>query len=214
MKLTSESFEEGQPIPPECAFCVPDAENHVTFGPNRNPALSWSEVPEGTKSLVLLCRDADVPSRLDNVNKEGKTLSAKMKRVEFFHWVLVDIPADAVGIQEGEFSDGVTAKGKNGPDAPRGTRQGVNDYGHSFGEDEDMGGAYFGYDGPCPPWNDSIVHRYDFTLYAVDFERCPVGGEFSGTDVLAAIEGHIIDEAKLTGLYNLNPELEMSPESE
>jgi len=31
-----------------------------------------------------------------------------------------------------------------------------------------MKGTYFGYDGPAPPWNDSVVHHYAFTLYAVD----------------------------------------------
>ncbi len=207
MKLKSESFENDSPIPPECAFCIPDPENHVALGPNRNPALSWSDVPEGTKSLVLLCHDSDVPSKPDDVNKEGKKLSKKMKRVNFFHWVLVDIPADAVGIQEGEFSDEVTPGGKDGPAASRGTRQGVNDYTNWFASDEDMGGSYFGYDGPCPPWNDSIVHHYHFTLYAIGLERCPVGDQFTGADVLAAIKEHVLAEASIVGTYSLNPDV-------
>ena len=33
-----------------------------------------------------------------------------------------------------------------------------------------MSGDYFGYDGPCPPWNDSIVHHYVFTVYALDVD--------------------------------------------
>ena len=65
--------------------------------------------------------------------------------MDFFHWVLVDIPADAVGIQEGEFSEGVTARGKGGPAAARGTRQGVNDFSAWFAGDEAMAGSYFGY---------------------------------------------------------------------
>jgi len=68
-----------------------------------------------------------------------------------------------------------------------------------------MAGNYFGYDGPCPPWNDSIVHHYHFTLYALDFARCPVGGEFSSGAVLEALEGHVLDEADLIGTYSLNP---------
>lgn len=207
MKLSSDSFENNSPIPPECAFCVPDPESHVTLGMNHNPALSWSDVPEGTKSLVLLCHDPDVPSKPDNVNTEGKKLSKRMKRVDFFHWVLVDISADAVGIQEGEFSDEVTAGGKDGPQGPRGTRQGINDYTKWFESDEDMGGNYFGYDGPCPPWNDSIVHHYHFTLYALDLERCPVGDKFTGADVLSAIDGHVLDRARITGTYSLNPDV-------
>ena len=73
--------------------------------------------------------------------------------------------------------------------------------------DEAMAGNYFGYDGPCPPWNDAIVHHYHFTLYAVDFERCPVGGEFTGRSVLEAMEGHILETTTLTGTYSLNPDL-------
>lgn len=205
MKLASESFSHEQPIPVRCAFCVPDPEKHATLGANRNPALSWSEVPAGTKSLVLICNDPDVPASPDNVNVAGKTISARRKRTDFCHWVLVDIPADAVGIQEGEFSDGVTPRGKPGPSAPRGTRQGINDYTGWFAGDENMAGNYFGYDGPCPPWNDAIVHHYHFTLYALDFERCPVGGEFTAGGVLEAMEGHILDSATLTGTYSLNP---------
>jgi phosphatidylethanolamine-binding protein (PEBP) family uncharacterized protein len=37
-----------------------------------------------------------------------------------------------------------------------------------FAGDNDMRGDYYGYDGPCPPWNDEIVHRYVFTLFALD----------------------------------------------
>ena len=207
MKLTSESFAHNSPIPPECAFCIPDPDNYVALGQNRNPALSWSDVPDGTKSLVLLCHDPDVPSKPDNVNQKGKKIPKKLKRVDFFHWILVDIPGDAVGIQEGEFSDEVTPRGKDGPSAPRGTRQGVNDYTRWFEGDENMDGSYFGYDGPCPPWNDSIVHHYHFTLYALRLERCPVGDKFTGADVLKAIADHVLAEARITGTYSLNSDV-------
>ena len=68
-----------------------------------------------------------------------------------------------------------------------------------------MAGAYFGYDGPCPPWNDAIVHRYVFTLYALDIASVPVDGEFSGQQVRDAIAGHILAEASVSGSYSLNP---------
>ena len=207
MRLSSESFSHEASIPERCAFCAADPEQHTRLGANLNPALSWSDVPEGTKSLVLICHDSDAPAKPDNVNTEGKTISAGRKRTDFYHWVLVDIPADAVGIQEGEFSDGVTQGGKPGPASARGTRQGINSYTQWFAGDDAMAGNYFGYDGPCPPWNDSVVHRYHFTLYALDFERCPVGGEFTGRAVLDAIEGHILETATLTGLYSLNPDV-------
>jgi Raf kinase inhibitor-like YbhB/YbcL family protein len=207
MKLSSDSFSHEQPIPERCAFCAADPDQHVCLGTNLNPHLSWSDVPEGTKSLVLICHDPDVPAKPDGINTEGKTLSARRKRRDFYHWVLVDIPADAVGVQEGEFSDGVTQRGKPGPASARGTRQGINDYTGWFAGDEAMAGNYFGYDGPCPPWNDTVIHHYHFTLYALDFERCPVGGEFPAQSVLEAIQGHVLETATLTGIYSLNPDV-------
>ena len=207
MKLSSESFVHNGAIPTRCAFCAPEAGNRPTPGGNRNPALSWSDVPDGAKSLVLLSHDPDVPSRPDNVNKEGKTLSSRLKRIDFFHWVLIDMPADAVGIQEAEFSDGVIPRGKSGPAGPRGTRQGLNDFTRWFANDEEMRGNYFGYDGPCPPWNDSILHHSHYTLYALEIESCPVGGEFTSADVLEAISGKVLAEARITGTYSLNPDV-------
>ena len=135
---------------------------------NRNPDLRWSALPAGTRSLVVLCHDPDVPSRGDDVNKEGREVPASLPRVDFFHWVLIDLRPDAPPIERGEFSDGVTARGKPGPHAPRDARQGINDYTGWFAGDKDMAGNYFGYDGPCPPWNDELPHRYVFTLYALD----------------------------------------------
>jgi Raf kinase inhibitor-like YbhB/YbcL family protein len=70
-----------------------------------------------------------------------------------------------------------------------------------------MEGKYFGYDGPCPPWNDTIVHHYVFTLYALDVERCPLEGEFSGAEVRNAISSHILAQARITGTYSLNPDI-------
>jgi len=70
-----------------------------------------------------------------------------------------------------------------------------------------MEGTYRGYDGPCPPWNDSIVHHYTFTLYALDVESLPVTGNFTAADVRKAMEGHVLAEASLTGTYSLNPDV-------
>jgi Raf kinase inhibitor-like YbhB/YbcL family protein len=205
MKLSSKSFSNDARIPAEFAFCAPDPKAHVTLSKNRNPDLAWSDLPPGTRSLVLIVHDTDVPSKPDDVNKEGRTISAKLPRADFYHWVLVDLDPASGPIKAGEFSDDVTARGKNGPDGPRGTRQGINDYTMWFASDQDMAGNYFGYDGPCPPWNDEIPHHYVFTLYALDVEKCGVGGTFKGPDVLAAIRGHALGQATLTGVYALNP---------
>jgi len=207
MQLSSSSFTDGQRISGDLSFCTPDPARHVCLGRNRNPQLAWSGAPAGTKSFAIICHDPDVPSKGDDVNQEGRTVPASLPRVDFFHWVLVDLPASVAGISEGEFSSEVTPRGKSGPQAAHGTRQGINDYTAWFAGDHDMNGDYYGYDGPCPPWNDEIVHHYVFTVYALDIERLPVEGKFAGNDVRAAVAGHVLDQASLTGTYTLNPAL-------
>ena len=205
MEFATSAFASNGAIPAEFAFCAMDAVAHVKLSANRNPDFTWRGVPAGTKSLALLCHDPDVPSRGDDVNQEGRTVPASLARVDFCHWVLVDLPPDTPAIARGEFSDGVTARGKPGPHAPRGARQGTNDYTGWFAGDKDMAGNYFGYDGPCPPWNDEIPHRYVFTLYALDVPRLDVAGVFSGAGVRAAMAGHVLAQAAVTGCYTLNP---------
>src|SRR6266568_3291990 len=207
MRLTTSAFAEGNRIPGEFAFCVIDAATHVRLSDNVNPDFAWSDLPPETQSLALICHDPDVPSRGDDVNKEGRTVPATLPRVDFFHWVLVDLPPDSAPIARGEFSRGVTRRGKPGPGAPRGAKHGINDYTAWFAGDKDMAGNYFGYDGPCPPWNDERVHHYVFTLYALDCARSPVSGLFKGGDVVNGIEGHVLAKASFTGIYTLNPKL-------
>ncbi len=207
MKLSSSSFGDNQRIPGACAFAVPHATDHIKLSSNRNPQLSWSDAPADTKSFVLICHDHDVPSKGDDVNKEGRSVPAGLPRVDFYHWVLVDIASSMSSIAEAEFSDGISARGKKGPEAKHGTRHGLNDYTAWFAGDKDMSGNYFGYDGPCPPWNDEILHHYVFTLYALDSARCAVSGVFKGGDVLKAIESHVLAKAGVTGIYTLNPKL-------
>ena len=90
--------------------------------------------------------------------------------------LLLDLPANAAPIAAGEFSSGITPRGKPGPAAPRGTRQGINDYTAWFAGDANMSGDYYGYDGPCPPWNDERPHHYIFRLYALDTPRLQLEG--------------------------------------
>lgn len=206
MQLTSQSFQDGQAIPGEFAFAVPDAASHVALSSNRNPHLAWSGAPAGTQSFVVVCHDPDVPSRGDDVNQEGREVPASLPRVDFFHWLLLDIPAATTEIAAGAQSDGVTPRGKSGPAAPGGLRHGINDYTGWFAGDEQMKGDYYGYDGPCPPWNDSIVHHYVFTVYALATPTLAVSGELTGANVRAALQaGQVLGKASITGLYSLNP---------
>jgi len=208
MQLTSQSFSDGHRLPGELAFCLPDPAHHVCLGRNLNPQLGWSNVPAGTRSFALIVHDPDVPSRGDDVNQEGRSVPAELPRVDFFHWVLIDLPATLNGIAEGEFSSQVVPRGKPGPQTLHGARHGINDYTGWFANDHDMSGDYYGYDGPCPPWNDSLRHRYIFTLYALDVETLPLEGRFTGTDVRLAVADHTLAKASLAGVYWLNPALD------
>jgi len=207
MKLSSQSFADQGVIPDRYAYGKPDAGAHVALSDNLNPHLAWSGAPAGTKSFVIVAHDPDVPSQPDDVNQEGREIPADLPRVDFYHWVLVDVPSSVTEIAEGAYSNGVTPRGKAGPLAADGTRQGVNDYTNWFAGDHDMRGDYFGYDGPCPPWNDAIVHRYIFTVYALDIAELSLQGRFTGADALAAIQGHVLDQAAITGTHTLNPRL-------
>jgi hypothetical protein len=74
-------------------------------GDNLSPALAWSGVPDGTKSLALTVYDPDAPTGSG-----------------WWHWVVFDIPAGTSALPKGV--------GK-GAALPVGTRQGRNDFGTS-----------------------------------------------------------------------------------
>jgi Raf kinase inhibitor-like YbhB/YbcL family protein len=207
MKLLSDSWINGERIPALYAAGRLDTGGAPTFSDNLNPHLAWSEVPAGTKSFALICHDFDVPSRGDDVNKADREVPSDLPRVDFFHWVLVDLPATLREIREGEFSRGFTARGKSGPATLHGARHGLNDYTGWFAGDAQMAGSYFGYDGPFPPFNDSLIHHYVFTLYALSIERAPVEGAFTGAQVREAIYPHVRGEATHSGTYTLNKRL-------
>ena len=208
MQLISQSFKNGAAIPGEFAFAVADPASHVALSSNRNPHLAWSDVPEGTQSFVVVCHDPDVPSRGDDVNQEGREVPASLPRVDFFHWLLLDIPTDITEIPASTHASGVTPRGKVGPLAHNGWRHGINDYTGWFANDEQMKGEYYGYDGPCPPWNDTVVHHYVFTVYALATPTLEVSGPLTGANVRAALaSAPVLGQASVTGLYSLNPKV-------
>lgn len=89
----------------------------------------------------------------------------------FIHWVLIDIPGDTADLPDGE-ADSIGTPGRN-----------------------DFGRA--GWGGPCPP---SGEHRYRFTLYALS-EELSLPGTTDAASVRAALEGRVLAEAQLTGVY-------------
>ena len=207
MQLTSASIQDGAPIDAAFAFGRPDPETRIGLSDNRSPHLAWSGAPEGTQSFVVLCIDPDVPTVGDDVNQEGKSVSADLPRTDFVHWVMVDVPADCVELPAGSCGQGVVPRGKRRPPGPAGSRQGVNDYTGWFAGDDAMSGAYKGYDGPCPPWNDELVHHYTYSVHALDIAALDVAGDFTAADVQAAMEWHVLASVSITGTYTNNPSL-------
>jgi len=148
-------------------------------GANDVPRIRFDKVPSGTTTLALAVIDPDGGN--------------------WIHWIAWNIPPGSGGIA---------------PDAPAGdladgTRQGENDYAQVFKSgDRFPGGAPLrinGWDGPCPPGG---VHRYVFTLYALNGTiDLPTGTP--GSLVLAAIEeasdtGDLIGEVTIVGFYPAN----------
>jgi Raf kinase inhibitor-like YbhB/YbcL family protein len=91
IQVTSAVFEEGQPIP----------KKYTCEGPDVSPPLEWTGVPDGAKSLVLICDDPDAPMGT------------------WVHWVLFNLPADTTGLAENVEKKATLENG---------TRQGVSDF--------------------------------------------------------------------------------------
>ncbi len=206
-KIKVDGWDAGEMIPTKFAFGKSDTQNHIALSDNINPAISWKNPPQGTKSFVIICHDPDVPSSGEDVNQEGKTVPADLPRVDFYHWVLVDIPVALNSISEGAASSSVLPRGKKAGEKAYGVA-GINSYTDWFAGDAAMAGDYADYDGPCPPWNDSIMHHYHFTVYALSKESTQLSGVFNGLDALKAIEGSVLASDSQIGLYTLNPDLD------
>ncbi|KPK80164.1 MAG: hypothetical protein AMS25_09970 [Gemmatimonas sp. SM23_52] len=127
-------------------------------------------------------RDLSPPLRWTGMPAEAKSLALICDDPDapvgtWVHWVLYDLSPKFSELPEGMPPSEVT---------PEGAKQGVNDFRRS------------GYGGPCPP--PGKPHRYFFKFYALDIEPgLPTGA--SKADLLRAMEGHILAEGQLVGLY-------------
>lgn len=95
LSLSSPAFEHNGAIP----------KLYTCQGKDTSPAINWTGLPDGTKSIVLIVDDPDAPD------------PAAPKRT-WVHWVLYNIPPTASGLPEGVNATGL----------PSGTRQGRNDW--------------------------------------------------------------------------------------
>lgn len=95
LSLSSPVFTHNGPIP----------KLYTCQGKDISPAINWTGLPNGTKSVVLIVDDPDAPD------------PAAPKRT-WVHWVLYNIPPSASGLPEAVNATGL----------PSGTRQGRNDW--------------------------------------------------------------------------------------
>ena len=207
MKLHSDSFEHRGVLPVRYAAGKPDADGYG-FADNRNPHLSWTDVPAGTQSFVLWVVDTDVPTRPEMAGVPDIEIPLRQARTEFTHWIVVDIDATTREIVEAAHCNGVTAKGK-APSAvgPGNGKQGLNDYTGWFATDPDMAGDWHGYDGAFPPPNDQREHRYFFRLFALDVPSLNLPERYTADQALRAMRGHILAEDAIYATYSLHPKL-------
>ncbi len=147
--ITSGGFADGEAIPSK----------FTCDGENISPQLSWTHAPVGTKSLALIADDPDAPAGT------------------WTHWVLLDLPASATELSEGQPQTG---------ELPGGGVQGKNDFGK------------IGYGGPCPPPGNP--HRYFFKLYALSSNLSLQPGA-SKQDLEHAMEGYVLAETQIVGTY-------------
>lgn len=89
MQITSAAFKDGEKIP----------RKYAKDGENVSPPLSWSDVPDGARELLLICDDPDAPSS-----------------EPFVHWLVYGLSPRRDGIPEGGLGDGEIQLGVNSQD--------------------------------------------------------------------------------------------------
>ena len=201
LSVTIDGLSVRDALPDAAAFCRPTSATTVAPGPNRSLGVHWSPGPNGTRSYALTMVDPDVPQDLSAMNHTDRDIAADAPRMTFTHWVLTDIPAATTHLGPGEDGEGQATGGKQLGRTTHGVR-GQNGYA-SFLQD----GAYGGYDGPCPPWNDRRPHRYVVRVYALDLATLGLSGPFTRGDMETAMAGHVLASGEASATYTLNPSL-------
>ena len=149
--VTSDDVTDGAPL----------KDDQVAALGNTSPQLSWSGAPEGTKSYVVTCFDPDAPT------PSG-----------FWHWALVDIPADVTSLDAGAASGSL----------PGGAFHVRNDGGEA------------GFMGAAPPEGDQ-VHRYFFVVHAVKDDSLGVDADASNAVVSFNLAFKTLGRAIIHGTY-------------
>lgn len=103
---------------------------------------------------------------------------------DILHWMVWDMPGTANQLPEGVLSKMA--------DLPDGSRQTNGNPGQ---------GGILGYRPPCPPQNVPVPHHYAFEIFALD-QRLNLASGASRTDVLRAMDGHILGHASLVAVLS------------
>jgi Raf kinase inhibitor-like YbhB/YbcL family protein len=151
--VTSTDVSDGEPL----------KDDQVAAAGNTSPQLSWSGAPEGTRSFVVTCFDPDAPT------PSG-----------FWHWVLVDLPADVMSLDTGAGAEGASLPGS------------------AFMCRNDGGSKAFM--GAAPPEGDQ-VHRYYFVVHAVKEDRLGVDSDASPAAVSFNLAFKTLGRAIIRGTY-------------
>ena len=158
LTVTSTDIAEGRSMAAELIL-----NGFGCMGGNQSPALKWTGAPAATKSFALTAYDPDAPTGSG-----------------WWHWVVVDIPANMTELPKGWGKGGTVSPGS-------GARQTRTDFGAS------------GYGGPCPP--PGTPHRYVFSVYALDIAKMEVPDDASGALVGFNIGAHTIAKGTITAQY-------------
>ena len=110
-------------------------------GGNISPSVSWSGAPKDTKSFVVTIYDKDAPSGSG-----------------FWHWVVMDIPADVTSLRADAGSDAAAL--------PKGSRVAMNDASQNS------------FLGACPP--PGQTHEYRITVKALAVDKLPIPDNSTG----------------------------------
>jgi hypothetical protein len=154
LTIASKTFQDGKPLHLSQVY-------YQCGGDNISPDINWTDLPDGTKYIGIVIWDPDAP-----------------KKGGWYHWVIVNIPAEKGGVPAGAGS----------PQSPN-FRIGIqfpNDYGE------------IGYGGPCPPPGE--IHHYRLTLYALP-DRLDVSWDTPTSKVLSQLQKEKIGEKSITALY-------------